>query len=231
MIARSAVVLLSGGIDSATALAVARHQGYLPYTLSVDYGQRHQAELRCAERVAASLGSIRHTVIQVDLRAIGGSALTSSTIEVPKNRNPDPEHGDIPVTYVPARNTILLSLALGLAETVGAFDIFLGANIYDYSGYPDCRPQFIEAFAHLAQLATKAGVENQGQYAVHAPLVNMTKAEIIRLGTSLGVDYSMTLSCYDPDSEGRACGQCDACFFRQKGFADAGLPDPTVYQD
>jgi 7-cyano-7-deazaguanine synthase len=231
MIARSAVVLLSGGIDSATALAVARHQGYLPYTLSVDYGQRHQAELRCAERVAASLGSIRHTVIQVDLRAIGGSALTSSTIEVPKNRNPDPEHGDIPVTYVPARNTILLSLALGLAETVGAFDIFLGANIYDYSGYPDCRPQFIEAFAHLAQLATKAGVENQGQYAVHAPLVNMTKAEIIRLGTSLGVDYSMTLSCYDPDSEGRACGQCDSCFFRQKGFADAGLPDPTVYQD
>jgi len=231
MIARSAVVLLSGGIDSATALAVARHQGYLPYTLSVDYGQRHQAELRCAERVAASLGSIRHTVIQVGLRAIGGSALTSSTIEVPKNRNPDPEHGDIPVTYVPARNTILLSLALGLAETVGAFDIFLGANIYDYSGYPDCRPQFIEAFAHLAQLATKAGVENQGQYAVHAPLVNMTKAEIIRLGTSLGVDYSMTLSCYDPDSEGRACGQCDSCFFRQKGFADAGLPDPTVYQD
>lgn len=227
---RSAVVLLSGGIDSATALAVARHDGFMPYTLSVDYGQRHRVELRCAERIAAALGVRKHTVVRVDLRAIGGSALTSD-IKVPKDRVPDPEHPEIPITYVPARNTILLSLALGLAETLGAFDLFIGANVYDYSGYPDCRPQFLEAFSRLAQLGTRAGVENAGQFRVHAPLIQMTKAEIIRLGTRLGLDYSLTLSCYDPDEQSRACGRCDSCQFRRRGFADAGVPDPTVYQN
>lgn len=226
---RSAVVLLSGGIDSATALAVARHEGFRTYTLSVDYGQRHRAELRCAERLAQALGSQRHTVIRVDLRAIGGSALTSD-IEVPKDRVTDLAQPDIPVTYVPARNTILLSLALGLAETLGAFDLYLGANVYDYSGYPDCRPEFLEAFARLAQLGTRAGVQNVGRFQVHAPLIRMTKAEIIRLGISLGVDYSLTLSCYDPDEQGRACGRCDSCQFRRRGFIEAGVPDPTIYQ-
>jgi 7-cyano-7-deazaguanine synthase len=225
-----AVVLLSGGLDSATVLAIARHEGFRPHTLSVDYGQRHRAELHCAQRVAEALGSERHTVVRVDLRAIGGSALTSAEIDVPKDRVPDPDRPDIPPTYVPARNTILLSLALGLAECVGAFDIFLGANVYDYSGYPDCRPEFLDAFGRLAQLATKAGVEHRGRFQIHAPLIRMTKAQIIRTGVDLGVDYALTLSCYDPDEEGRACGRCDSCYFRRKGFVEAGVPDPTVYQ-
>ncbi len=226
---RPAVVLLSGGIDSATALAVARHEGFLPFTLSIDYGQRHRVELRCAEQVARSLGSQRHTVIRVDLRAIGGSALTSD-IEVPKDRAAEPTVSGIPVTYVPARNTIFLGLALGLAETLGAFDLFIGANVYDYSGYPDCRPEFLQAFARVAQLGTKAGVEQAGRFQIHCPLIRMTKAQIIQLGTQLGVDYSLTSSCYDPDEQGRACGRCDSCLFRRKGFAEAGVPDPTLYQ-
>jgi 7-cyano-7-deazaguanine synthase len=226
---RRAVVLVSGGLDSATALAVARRDGFETYALSVDYGQRHRIELERAAQVATSLGAVRHVVVKLDLRAIGGSALTDS-IAVPKNRDVEEMGQGIPVTYVPARNTILLGLALGFAETVEAFDLFIGANILDYSGYPDCRPEFLAAFEHLANLATKAAVEGRGRFRVHSPLVKMTKAEIIRTGTELGVDYSLTLSCYDPDSMGRACGRCDSCLLRKKGFDEAGIKDPTVYQ-
>lgn len=224
-----AVVLVSGGLDSATALAIARRDGFETYALSVDYGQRHRIELERAAQVATSLGAIRHITVKLDLRAIGGSALTDR-IEVPKNRDVEEMGQGIPVTYVPARNTILLGLALGFAETVEAFDLFIGANILDYSGYPDCRPEFLAAFEHLANLATKAAVEGRGRFRVHSPLVKMTKAEIIRTGMELGVDYSLTLSCYDPDSKGRACGRCDSCQLRQKGFDEAGITDPTVYQ-
>lgn len=225
-----AVVLLSGGLDSATTLAVARAQGFLVHALSVDYGQRHRVELDCARRVAVALGAVHHTVVQVDLRAIGGSALTAD-VDVPKDRTLEAIGHGIPITYVPARNTVLLALALGLAETVEAFDLFLGANVLDYSGYPDCRPEYLEQFERLANLATKAAVEGQGRYRVHAPLVRLSKAEIIRRGTELGVDFSLTLSCYDPDGQGRACGRCDSCQLRRKGFLEAGLPDPTVYQN
>ncbi len=224
-----AVVLLSGGLDSATTLAVARDRGFRTFALSVDYGQRHRVELEAAARVAKALGATDHRTVKLDLRAIGGSALTAD-LAVPKDRSADDISHGIPVTYVPARNTILLGLALGYAETVGAFDIFIGANVLDYSGYPDCRPEFLAAFEQLAQLATKAGVEGTGRYRVHAPLLRMTKAEIIREGTRLGVDYALTLSCYDPDAEGRACGRCDSCLLRKKGFAEAGVPDPTRYQ-
>ncbi|HEV3146571.1 MAG TPA: 7-cyano-7-deazaguanine synthase QueC [Gemmataceae bacterium] len=224
-----AVVLLSGGLDSATTLAIARSQGFDVYALSVDYGQRHRVELERARQVAIVQYSARHVVVQVDLRSIGGSALTAG-IDVPKDQSHESIGQGIPVTYVPARNTILLGLALGFAETVQAFDIFIGANVYDYSGYPDCRPEFLEAFEQLANLATKAGVEGKGRFRIHAPLVRMTKAEIIRMGTSLGVDYGLTLSCYDPDDQGRACGRCDSCQLRKKGFAEAGEKDPTVYQ-
>lgn len=224
-----AVVLLSGGLDSATALAIARDQGFDVYALSVDYGQRHRIELQRAAEIAQSLGAVRHTVVKLDLRAIGGSALTDS-IEVPKDRSHDDIGTGIPVTYVPARNTILLGLALGLAESVGAFDLFIGANVYDYSGYPDCRPEFLSAFEHLANLATKAASEGQGRFRIHAPLVKMTKAEIIQTGTRLGVNYALTLSCYDPDPEGSACGRCDSCQLRKKGFHEAGVPDPTKYK-
>jgi 7-cyano-7-deazaguanine synthase len=224
-----AIVLLSGGLDSTTTLAVAKQQGFDCYALSVDYGQRHRVELERAATVARTMGVREHKTVRLDLRAIGGSALTAD-VEVPKERSAEAMGQGIPITYVPARNTILLGVALGYAETVGAFDIFIGANVLDYSGYPDCRPAFLEAFAQLANLATKAGVEGTGRFQIHAPLLRMTKAEIIRAGVKLGVDYSHTLSCYDPDAMGRACGKCDSCQLRQKGFAEAGVADPTVYQ-
>jgi 7-cyano-7-deazaguanine synthase len=224
-----AVVLLSGGLDSATALAVARGRGFECYALSVDYGQRHRVELDRAAAVAKALGAVEHRVVKIDLRQIGGSALTAD-IAVPKDRDADEMGHGVPVTYVPARNTILLGLALGYAEVVGAFDLFIGANVLDYSGYPDCRPEFLAAFQDLANLATKAGTEGAGRFRVHSPLLQMTKAEIIREGVRLGVDYAQTLSCYDPDAAGRACGRCDSCLLRKKGFAEAGVPDPTSYQ-
>lgn len=218
-----AVVLVSGGLDSATALAIARHRGFECYALSVAYGQRHEAELAAAARVAATLGAREHRVMQVDLAGIGGSALTDRWIAVPEA----PSAG-IPVTYVPARNTILLSLALAWAEVLAAQDIFIGVNAVDYSGYPDCRPEFIEAFAHLAKLATKAGVEGS-RYHIRAPLIAWSKERIIREGTALGVDYALTVSCYQADAEGRACGKCDSCRLRRAGFEAAGIPDPTRY--
>jgi 7-cyano-7-deazaguanine synthase len=224
-----AVVLLSGGLDSTTTLAVARSRGFDAYALSVDYGQRHRVELERAERVAKALGAVEHKTVRLDLRAVGGSALTAA-IDVPKGRSAEDMAHGIPITYVPARNTLLLGLALGYAETVGAFDLFIGANVLDYSGYPDCRPEFLEAFERLANLATKAGVEGASRFRVHAPLLKLTKAEIIREGTRLGVDYSQTLSCYDPDAEGRACGACDSCLLRKKGFEQAGVTDPTAYR-
>jgi 7-cyano-7-deazaguanine synthase len=220
---KSAIVLLSGGLDSATALAIARSQGYRTFALSVHYGQRHVAELEAAARVAAALGAHEHRVMGVDLAGIGGSALTDSTVPIPEATSPG-----IPVTYVPARNTLLLSLALGWAEVVGAGDIFVGVNFLDYSGYPDCRPEFIDAFQRLAQLATKAGVEGS-RMTIQAPLIRMTKADIIRTGRELGVDYGMTVSCYQADAAGRACGRCDSCRLRAAGFAAAGVPDPTRY--
>ena len=223
-----AVVLLSGGLDSTTAFAVARARGFDVCALSVDYGQRHRVELDRAAAVAQALGAVDHRVVTLDLRSIGGSALTAD-IAVPKDRSADDMGRGVPVTYVPARNTILLGLALGYAEVVGAFDIFIGANVLDYSGYPDCRPEFLSAFEALANLATKAGTEGAGTFRVHSPLLKMTKAEIIREGTKLGVDYALTLSCYDPDAGGRACGRCDSCALRKKGFAEAGVPDPTEY--
>jgi 7-cyano-7-deazaguanine synthase len=225
---KQAVVLLSGGLDSATALAVAKRDGFEPFAISFDYGQRHAFELQAARRVARAAGVRRHVVFNLDLRAFGGSALTAD-LPVPKDR-PESEmsHG-IPITYVPARNTIFLSVALGCAETLGVFDIFLGVNALDYSGYPDCRPEYLEAFERMANLGTKAGVEGVSTWRIHAPLVRMTKAEIIRTGTALGVDYSLTHSCYDPDPSGQACGRCDSCHLRLKGFAEAGLADPLPY--
>jgi 7-cyano-7-deazaguanine synthase len=222
---RNAVVLLSGGLDSATTAAVAKRDGFRVHALSVDYGQRHAVELDSARRVAAGLALAQHVVVRVDLRAVGGSALTDD-IAVPKNQ--DPTAAGIPVTYVPARNTVLLSLALGFAEVVGAFDIFIGVNALDYSGYPDCRPEFIRAFEKLANVATKAGT-TAGAFTIHAPLIDLSKAEIIRLGTGLGVDYASTTSCYDPDPAGRACGECDSCQLRLRGFEEAGLQDPAPY--
>jgi 7-cyano-7-deazaguanine synthase len=224
-----AVVLLSGGLDSTTALAFARAQGFECYALSVDYGQRHRVELERAAQVAKALGAVEHRTVTIDLRQIGGSALTAN-IDVPKDRSTDDMGHGVPVTYVPARNTILLGLALGYAEVTGAFDIFIGANVLDYSGYPDCRPEYLTAFEGVANLATKAGTEGAGRFRVHSPLLKMTKAEIIREGVKLGVDYALTLSCYDPDATGRACGRCDSCQLRKKGFAEAGVPDPTPYQ-
>jgi 7-cyano-7-deazaguanine synthase len=223
-----AVVLLSGGLDSTTTAAVAKADGFDVYALSVDYGQRHRVELERAAAVAKALGVADHRTVTLDLRAIGGSALTAD-VAVPKDRSADDMGHGVPVTYVPARNTILLGLALGYAETVGAFDIFIGANVLDYSGYPDCRPEFLAAFEGLANLATKAGTDGAGRFRVHAPLLKLTKAEIIRDGVRLGVDYAPTLSCYDPDAAGRACGRCDSCQLRKKGFAEAGVTDPTAY--
>ena len=224
-----AVVLLSGGLDSTTTAAAAKADGFDVYALSVDYGQRHRVELERAAAVAKALGAVEHRTVKLDLRQIGGSALTSD-IAVPKDRSADDMSRGVPVTYVPARNTILLGLALGYAEVVGAFDIFIGANVLDYSGYPDCRPEFLSAFESLANLATKAGTEGAGKFRVHSPLLKLTKAEIIREGTKLGVNYGLTLSCYDPDATGRACGRCDSCLLRKKGFAEAGVADPTAYQ-
>jgi 7-cyano-7-deazaguanine synthase len=220
---KPAIVLLSGGLDSATVLAIARSRSYQCHALSVDYGQRHRAELQAAQRVAAALGAHEHRTMRVDLAGIGGSALTDSKLAVPEALAPG-----IPVTYVPARNTLFLSLALGWAEVLGSRDIFVGVNAVDYSGYPDCRPVFIEAFESLAQVATKAGVEG-GRFKIHAPLIDMSKAEIIRAGSSLGVDFGATVSCYQADGEGRACGKCDSCRLRAAGFAAAGVPDPTAY--
>ena len=221
-----AVVLVSGGLDSATTLAIARAEGYSCFALSFDYGQRHIAELAAAEQVTDALGVAEHKRIHLDLGTIGGSALTEACIEVPKGGvQPD----TIPVTYVPARNTVFLSLALGWAEVLGAQDIFIGVNAVDYSGYPDCRPEFIRAFEQVANLATRAGVEGK-HFHVHTPLIDLSKADIIRKGTELGVDYAQTISCYDADIKGRACGECDSCRLRREGFAAAGIPDPTIYR-
>jgi 7-cyano-7-deazaguanine synthase len=227
--AKPAVILLSGGLDSATAAAIARSQGFALYPLSVDYGQRHRFELQAARRVAEALGVARHVMLSVDLAQLGHSALTDA-IDVPKDRPTDKMTHGIPITYVPARNTVLLSLALAYAEVVDAADIFLGVNAIDYSGYPDCRPEYIDAFTTMANLATKASVEGRLRFTIHAPLLHWSKAEIIRRGIELGVDYSLTHSCYDPDSAGVSCGRCDACQLRRKGFADAGLEDPLKYQ-
>ena len=221
---KRAVVLLSGGLDSVTALALAKEQGYECYTLSFNYGQRHNAELIAAENLSKQGGAIEHKVINIDLRTIGGSALTDNTIDVPEE-----QHEGIPVTYVPARNTVFLSIALGWAEVLSAQAIVIGVNAVDYSGYPDCRPEFIEAFELLANLATKAGVEGQ-KLTIQSPLMKMTKSEIIQQGKRLGVDYSRTVSCYQADADGRACGKCDSCYFRREGFEQAGISDPTRYQ-
>jgi 7-cyano-7-deazaguanine synthase len=224
-----AVVLLSGGMDSATSAAVAIDRGFEVYALSFRYGQRHATELEAARRVAERLGVRRHVVLDIDLRAFGGSALTGD-LDVPKDTPLERIGSSIPATYVPARNTIFLSFALGWAETLGASDIFLGANALDYSGYPDCRPEYIEAFERMANLATRAGVEG-GRLRIHTPLISLSKAEIVKLGASLGVDYSLTWSCYDPGKDGTACGRCDACILRRKGFREAELEDPIVYQN
>jgi 7-cyano-7-deazaguanine synthase len=226
---RPAVVLLSGGLDSATVLALARNEGYRCHALTIAYGQRHEAELAAAGRVARALGAAEHRTVPLDLRTIGGSALTAD-FAVPKDRPPKAMAEGIPITYVPARNTVFLGLALGWAEVLGSFDLFVGVNAVDYSGYPDCRPEFIAAFEQLANLATRAGVEKKGQFRIHAPLIRLSKAEIVRLGLSLGVDYSLTHSCYDPAPDGAACGGCDSCQIRRAGFEAAGVADPTRYQ-
>jgi 7-cyano-7-deazaguanine synthase len=226
---RKAVVLLSGGLDSATALAIAQRQGFECHALSFRYGQRHAVELEAARRIAERAGVARHVVLDIDLRAFGGSALTSD-IPVPKGRRPEEMAGEIPVTYVPARNTIFLSFALAWAEALGAADIFIGVNALDYSGYPDCRPEYVEAFERMANLATRAGVEGTTRFRIHTPLIRLTKAEIIRRGCDLGVDYALTRSCYEPAADGTACGECDACRLRLKGFAEAGLEDRAPYR-
>jgi 7-cyano-7-deazaguanine synthase len=223
-ILKKAVVLVSGGLDSATVLAMARDQGYACYALSFDYGQRHSVELQAAARVATALGAVEHKTISLDLGGIGGSALTDAAIAVPEQQAGD----GIPVTYVPARNTVFLALALGWAEVLGAQDIFIGVNAVDYSGYPDCRPAFIAAFEKTANLATKAGVEGR-PFHIHTPLIRLSKAEIIREGLHLGVDYATTVSCYQADEQGRGCGRCDSCRLRREGFIAAGVPDPTRY--
>lgn len=225
MNAKHAVVLLSGGLDSATTLAIAREQGYLCHALSFDYGQRHRAELQAADRVAQALGAVEHRTMRIDFAGIGGSALTDTSIAVPEE-----QQAGIPITYVPARNTVFLSLALGWAEVLDSADLFMGVNAVDYSGYPDCRPAFIHAFEQLANLATRAGVEGSSQFKVHAPLISLSKAQIIQRGLQLGVDFSQTVSCYQADSEGRACDRCESCRLRREGFEAANVPDPTRYQ-
>jgi 7-cyano-7-deazaguanine synthase len=223
---RKAVVLLSGGVDSTTTLAIARSEGFAPCALTFRYGQRHAAEVAAAKRIAERLQVNQHVVVDFDLRPFGGSALTSD-LEVPKGRSAEEIGQGIPITYVPARNTIFLSFALAWAEVLGSSDIFIGVNVLDYSGYPDCRPEYIEAFQRMANLATRAGVEGGAPLTIHTPLIRLTKAEIIRKGLTLGVDYALTLSCYDPSPDGKACGQCDACILRQKGFAEIGMCDPA----
>lgn len=227
MTGRPAVVLLSGGLDSATVLAMARSEGYEPYALSFRYGQRHWVELEAAQRVAAAQGVLRHVVANIDLRMFGGSALTDD-IDVPRHDSADDLGGGIPVTYVPARNTVFLSFALAWAETLGASDLFIGVNALDYSGYPDCRPEYIAAFEQMANLATKAGVEGRQHLKIHAPLIELTKAQIIERGLALDVDYSLTHSCYDPDPAGRACRRCDSCLLRRRGFEQLGMEDPAL---
>jgi 7-cyano-7-deazaguanine synthase len=226
---RKAVVLLSGGLDSTTVLAIARERCYEVYALTFRYGQRHEVEIEAARRVAALYGVRQHVVAEIDLRVFGGSALTDD-IAVPKGRAPEELSEGIPVTYVPARNTIFLSFALAWAEVAGANDIFIGVNALDYSGYPDCRPEYIEAFQRMADLATKAGVEGRQRLTVHTPLISLSKAQIVKKGIELGVDYSLTITCYDPSADGAACGQCDACQLRLKGFAENGRSDPARYQ-
>lgn len=223
-----AVCLLSGGLDSSTCLAIARHEGYDCYALSFDYGQRHRVELDAAARIAASLGALEHRVVRVDLRGFGGSALTAE-IDVPKHRDAQTMSTGIPITYVPARNTVFLSLALGWAEVLGAEHIFLGVNAIDYSGYPDCRPEYIAAFETMANLATRAGVEGTMRTRIHTPLIELTKAQIVTRAAELQVDFRLTASCYDPDVTGRPCGACDSCLLRLKGFAEAGQTDPLEY--
>ena len=226
---KKAVVLLSGGIDSATTMAIARSEGFQCYALTFRYGQRHQREIEAAKKIARSLAVAEHRVIDIDLAQFGGSALTDLSIEVPKDRAKLDNPNQIPKTYVPARNTIFLSYALAWAEVLGAFDIFIGVNTTDYSGYPDCRAEFITAFEKTANLATAAAVEGRGQYRINTPIIDMTKAQIILTGTKLGVDYSLTHSCYDPDEQGRSCSRCDSCRLRLKGFAEAGMEDPIEY--
>src|SRR5579859_4168695 len=226
---KNAIVLVSGGLDSTTVAAIAQAEGYEVHALSFDYGQRHRIELDAARRVVATLGINHHAVTAIDLRQFGGSALTSD-IAVPKERDLSQPDSEIPVTYVPARNTIFLSFALAYAEVVGAEDIFIGVNALDYSGYPDCRPEYIRAFEALGNLATKAGVEGRQHLKIHAPLMELTKAGIIRRGTALGLDYAITVSCYDPQPPNLACGSCDSCLLRRKGFDEAGVPDPTLYR-
>jgi 7-cyano-7-deazaguanine synthase len=225
-----AVILLSGGLDSATALAEARAAGFAPHALTVRYGQRHAVEITAARRVAQAQGVARHVELDIDLRAFGGSALTSDA-EVPKDGSEDAMAQNIPITYVPARNTIFLSLALAWAETLEAFDIFIGVNCVDYSGYPDCRPEFLRAFEELANLATRAGVESTGRFRIHAPLLKLDKPQIIRRGLELGVDYALTHSCYDPTPDGRSCGRCDSCLIRRSAFDRLGLADPIAYAE
>ncbi|MGW7195846.1 7-cyano-7-deazaguanine synthase QueC [Streptomyces chryseus] len=227
---RPAIVLLSGGLDSTTVLAIAKDQGFTPYALSFRYGQRHSVELEAAQRVVQAQGVARHVIADIDLRVFGGSALTAD-IEVPKHESlQDTPQSGVPITYVPARNTIFLSFALAFAETVGASDIFTGVTAVDYSGYPDCRPEYMEAFATMANLATRAGVEGTSKITLHSPLMTLSKADIVREGLRLGVDYSLTSSCYDPDEQGQACGRCETCLLRLKGFAEAGVKDPVQYQ-
>jgi 7-cyano-7-deazaguanine synthase len=224
-----AVVLVSGGMDSATTLALTNREGFQTHALTFQYGQRHALEVEAARQVARSLGAARQVIVPIDLRAFGGSALTSD-LPVPKDRPLEEIGRGIPITYVPARNTIFLSFALAWAEVLGSSDIFLGVNSLDYSGYPDCRPEYIEAYQHLANLATQAGVEGRQRLTIHTPLIRLTKADIVRLGLELGVDFALTVSCYDPSPEGIACGRCDACLLRLKGFAEAGVSDPAPYQ-
>jgi 7-cyano-7-deazaguanine synthase len=228
---KRAVVLLSGGLDSATTLAIARSEGFACYALTFRYGQRHGREIEAAKKVAAASRVIEHRVIEINLAAFRGSALTDRGLDVPKDRAELGDAVEIPITYVPARNTVFLSHALAWAEVLGAFDIFIGVNTTDYSGYPDCRPEFIAAFETTANLATAAAVQGKGQYRIHTPIIDMTKAEIIRTGSRLGVDFALTHSCYDPDEHGRSCGRCDSCRLRLKGFAQAGLTDPVEYVD
>jgi 7-cyano-7-deazaguanine synthase len=227
---KKGVVLLSGGLDSTTVLAIAKADRFVPYALSFRYGQRHETELAAAARVASAIGVAEHLIAEVNLNVFGGSALTAQ-IDVPKQRTDDELSQGIPVTYVPARNTVFLSIALAWAEVLEADDIFVGVNALDYSGYPDCRPEYIRAFEQMANLATKAAIEGRQRIQIHAPLIELTKAQIIQRGLALGVDYAITHSCYDPDSDGRACGSCDSCLLRLKGFREAGVPDPTTYQE
>ena len=228
---KKAVVLLSGGLDSATAMAIARSNGFDLYAMTFKYGQRHEHEVESAKVIAESLGAIEHRIINIDLTVFGGSALTDPSLEVPKSRPDLDKHEHVPLTYVPARNTIFLSYALAWAEVLGAFDIFIGVNSTDYSGYPDCRPKFIASFEETANLATAAAVEHRGSYRIMAPIIKMTKAQIILVGTALGVDYSLTRSCYDPDRQEISCGKCDSCRLRLKGFAEACIKDPIKYAD